>query len=83
MSYLGISLDFVKEIHAVQAIKPYTNKIIAMKEGAKTILGKCFSSQLDITNIRKLTVPIKIGTVIQIYLLTVVNCLYKHCNSLF
>ena len=54
-----------------------------MKEGAKTILGKCFSSQLDITNIRKLTVPIKIGTVIQIYLLTVVNCLYKHCNCLF
>ena len=41
-----------------------------MKEGAKTILGKCFSSQLDITNIRKLTVPIKIGTVIKfIYLL--------------
>ena len=48
ISYFGINLERVKDIHAVQAIKPYTNKMIAMKEGPKTILGKCFSSQFVI-----------------------------------
>jgi hypothetical protein len=43
----------VNDIHAVHAIKPYTNKIIAKNEGPKTILGKCFSSQFDIVCSKK------------------------------
>ena len=65
ISYLGISLDLVNDIHAVHAINPYTNKIIARNEGPKTILGKCFSSQFDIVSSKKNNCPQNImGTVI-------------------
>jgi len=63
MSYLGISLERVNEIHAVHAINPYTNNMIARKEGPNTILGKCFSSQLDMIK-SKITVLKNLRTVI-------------------
>ena len=48
ISYFGINLDFVNDIHAVQAINPYTKTRIAKNEGAITIFGIFFSSHLNI-----------------------------------
>ena len=47
-SYLGNILELVKDIYNVQSTKPYTNQQINQTAGAITILGKFFSSHLNI-----------------------------------